>query len=593
MIEQNKDLRPLTTFNIAAKARYYAEYSSIDELRKLMRSEVYRNNEVLHIGEGSNLLFTEDYDGLILKSNIFGRTVYRKDDHTAFAIAGAGENWDEFVAWTIEQGLSGLENLSLIPGQVGAAAVQNIGAYGVEVSDVIHAVEVFDTLTGEIRRIKVEECKYGYRDSIFKHEAKGIYYVLRVSFRLIPDSQAHTLTYGPLRELASASTPPTPEQVREEIIKIRREKLPDPATTGSAGSFFKNPVVDKYYFEQAVRHIDPTMPAYELPDGRIKLSAAWLIDHAGLKGVSTGGAEIWPRQCLVIANKGNATANDVIKLADMVRHDVKAKYFVDLQPEVNYISSGIEVTVLGSGTSKGVPEIGCRCDTCLSEDTRDKRLRSSVLIRTAAATLLIDPSPDFRQQALLHGIDSIDAVLITHSHYDHVGGLDDLRPFCVNNHVPIYAQKDVIGDLKRRLDYCFTEHPYPGVPVFDVKEVEANRPFYINGIKILPIRVMHGRLPILAYRIGNFAYVTDASEIDIHEMDDLANLQALIINSLRHKNHFAHYNLEQALEVIQELKPAKAWLTHMSHEMGRHAEIEPKLPDNVKFAYDGLEIKIK
>lgn len=594
MIEQNKELAPLTTFHIPAKARYYTEYSSPDELRKIMRSEVFRENKVLHIGGGSNLLFLDDFDGLVIKSNIFGRTIYVKDNNTTFAIAGAGENWDEFVAWTIEQGLAGLENLSGIPGQVGASAVQNIGAYGVEVGSLIHAVEVMDITTGEVKRLLASECGFGYRESIFKHAAKGRLVVLRVSYKLHRSTVGETLHYGPLACLAEKlGHAPSTSEVRSEIINIRNAKLPDPAEVGSAGSFFKNPVIDSYYFEQVVHPIDSEMPVFPAGEHHVKLSAAWLIDHAGLKGAHFGGAEVWPKQCLVIANTGNATGQSVAHLAKHIQAVVKQKYAVDLEPEVNYIDSSTKITVLGTGTSKGVPEIGCRCRTCTSSDARDKRLRASVFISSGGVNILIDPSPDFRQQALAHNIEHIDAVLITHSHYDHVGGLDDLRPFCVNKNVPVYAQKDVINDLKRRLDYCFREHPYPGVPVFSIHEISSEQDIYIDGVKITPIKIMHGKLPILGFRIGDFAYITDASELPDGEYRKLENLDTLIINALRQTPHFAHFSLSQALEVAREIGARNTWLTHICHEMGRHADQEPQLPANVNFAYDGLTITIK
>lgn len=593
MIERNKDLTRLTTFGIPAKARYYTEYGSVEELKKLMRSEVYRNNAVMHIGGGSNLLFLSDYDGLIIKSHIYGRTLYRKDSETIFAIAGAAEDWEEFVKWTIDEGLAGLENLSLIPGQVGASAVQNIGAYGVEASDAIHAVEVFDTLTGEVKRLKNHECEFGYRDSIFKHSGRGRYYVLRVSFKLNKSAEASNLTYGPLKGLGEKlGHAPTPSEVREEVIAIRKAKLPDPAETGSAGSFFKNPIINAYYFREVVQPLAPDMPYYQIGEDRVKLSAAWLIDHAGLKDEKIGGAEIWHKQCLVITNNGGASSADVVALAEKVQLMVKRKYAVDLYPEVNYVDTRITVTILGSGTSKGVPEIGCGCRVCASGDSRDKRLRSSVLVSTNGSNILIDPSPDFRQQALIHNITQLDAVLITHSHYDHVGGLDDLRPFCINANVPLYAQKDVFDDLRRRLDYCFKEHPYPGVPVFATNEINSREPFFIGGVKVNPIKIMHGRLPILGFRIGKFAYVTDASEVPDGEMYKLEGIDTLIVNALRHRSHFAHFNLRQALEFIKEVQPQRAYLTHLCHEMGLHDEEESRLPKNVKIAYDGLKIII-
>lgn len=251
----------------------------------------------------------------------------------------------------------------------------------------------------------------------------------------------------------------------------------------------------------------------------------------------------------------------------------------------------MEIIVLGSGTSKGVPEIGCECRVCKSTDSHDKRLRASVLVRTHGMNILIDPSPDFREQALKHNIFDLDAVLITHSHYDHVGGIDDLRPFCASRNLPMYVRKDVDADLRRRLDYCFIEHPYPGVPTFDMRIID-NYPFYINGLKIEPVEVMHGKKPIYGYRIGKFGYITDAKTIAETEVDKLFGLDVLIVNALRDRDHFAHFTIPEALQLIQEVKPKCAYLTHFCHEAGLHDEIEKNTPANVHPAYDGLTINI-
>lgn len=595
MIEQYKELAPLTTFGIPAKARYFARYNSADALLKLMRSEIFRDNEWLHIGAGSNLLFVGDYEGLVLKSDILGRTLYRKDDETAFAIAGAGENWSDFVDWCVEQGLAGLENLADIPGEVGASPVQNVGAYGVEAGQLIHSVEVMDTETHKVERILGSQCGFGYRESRFKHEWKGRYIVLRVSFRLRPSTEARNLDYGPLRNLKERlGHTPTIAEVRDEIRQVRRSKLPNSEEIGSAGSFFRNPVVDTYYFNEIVRPLAPDIVAYPVADGsRMKLAAGWLIEHAGMKGAVEGGAQVYPKQCLVIVNRGGATYQDVEKLAARVQQEVRRKFAVELRPEVNYISTEIEVEMLGSGTSKGVPEIGCLCPVCTSADPKDKRLRSSVWVRTHGLSIIIDPSPDFRQQALRAGINHVDAVLLTHSHYDHVGGIDDLRPFCATADVPLYAQHDVAEDLRRRLDYCFRDELYPGVPRLVLHEIEAGRQIDIDGLHILPLRVMHGKLPILGFRIGRFAYITDASELPEETLENLQDLDTLILNALRHRPHFAHYSLEQALEIIKELKPRQAYLTHFSHEIGLHAVGDAKLPAGVNFGYDGLQFSIR
>ncbi len=587
-IIENKDITSFTTFGIPVKARYFAEYSSERELLALSRKEEFLNNEVLHIGGGSNLLFLEDFGGLVLHSAIKGIKEYRKDDETVYAIAGAGEKWTDFVDWCLERNLAGVENLAHIPGEVGASAIQNVGAYGVEAKDVIHAVECFDTQTRKTVRFSNEECRFGYRDSMFKKDdVRGRYYVLRVSFRLRPGGIPMSLDYGPLKSLKERlGKYPTIQEVAREVTNIRKSKLPEPSETGSAGSFFKNPVVPVHFYKKIKNGGFGDVPAYPAGEGMVKLSAAWLIDKAGMKGVRFGGAMVYDRQPLVIVNAGGASGRDVKELSDEIIRRVRTKFYITLKPEVNFIDTGIKITVLGTGGSKGTPELGCECHVCTSDDIRDKRLRSSVLVETAGLRLLIDPSPDFRQQALNLRLADIDAVLVTHSHYDHVGGFDDLRPFCGNEDMPIYLRADVNADLHRRLDYCFREHPYPGVPTFKMNIID-NNPFYINGLKIVPVEVMHGKLPIYGYRIGKFAYITDASHISEEEKEKLENLDVLIINSLRDKPHFAHFSFDQAMDMIRDLSPNRAYLTHLCHEAGCHAELESRVPAGVSPAYDG------
>lgn len=591
-IEENKDLSGLTTFHLPAKARWYAEYSSESELLRLSRTEQFLNNEVLYIGGGSNLLFINDFNGLVLKSCIDGIVRYEKNDDTVFIIAGAGVVWNDFVEWCIDHDLAGTENMAGIPGSVGASAVQNIGAYGAEAKDIIFAVECFDTLTRTTRRFSNEECRFGYRDSFFKHEGKDRYVVLRVSYRLKKSNIAENLEYGSLRNLKEQlGHAPTIREVATEICRIRNEKLPSPDVTGSAGSFFKNPVISIWHYKELTAELNIEIPYHKVDEHYVKISAAWLIDNAGMKGVTCGGAAVWKKQPLVLVNQNKATGKDVERLAEMVKSAVRKKFRINLQPEVNYIDTSITVTILGSGTSKGIPEVGCECRVCKSGQPRDKRLRASALVKTHGLNILIDPSPDFREQALRHNIHDIVAVLITHSHYDHVGGIDDLRPFCASRNLPMYVRKDVDSDLRKRLDYCFIEHPYPGVPTFDMRIID-NYPFYFNGLKIEPIEVYHGKKPIYGYRIGSFAYVTDAKTISDVEIDKLLNLDVLIINALRDREHFAHLTIPEALALIEKVRPRRAYLTHFCHEAGLHEEIEKRTPDHVHPAYDGLTIEI-
>lgn len=592
-IEYNKDITHLTTFGVPARAAMYAEYSSEKQLLEISRTPEFTDNDVLSMGAGSNLLFLNEFKGLLLHSRIMGIRDYRKDKDTVFVIAGAGENWSELVDWCVAHGYAGLENLAGIPGEVGASAVQNVGAYGAEASDFIHSVECFDVEARNAVTLYNKECRFGYRDSIFKHQGKARFIVMRVSFRLRICSEARNLEYKPLREYAdSLGKTPTISQLAAEIKRIRDAKLPNPEEIGSAGSFFKNPVLSAYYFQEEIKPRGVDMPVHDAGEGLVKLSAAWLIDHAGLKGQRIGGAEVWPGQPLVIVNRGGATADDVARLASHIVKTVKNRFGVELQPEVNYIDSSIKVTILGSGTSKGVPEIGCTCHTCTSPDPRDKRLRASVLVETRGLKILIDASPDLRQQALRADISTLDAVLLTHQHYDHVGGVDDLRPFCAGGDLPIFTNPQTAHDLRTRVDYCFREHRYPGVPKLDLHEMDL-RPFHIDGLKIIPIEVMHGKLPIYGYRIGDFAYVTDAKTIPESEKEKLHDLDVLILNCLRVRQpHFAHLILPEALALVEELKPKRCYLTHACHMLGRHEEISAILPEGVEYAFDGEIIRI-
>ncbi len=253
----------------------------------------------------------------------------------------------------------------------------------------------------------------------------------------------------------------------------------------------------------------------------------------------------------------------------------------------------MKLTFLGTGTSTGVPQIGCKCEVCTSTDPREKRLRASALVETAQGKkLLIDCGPDFRQQIIKAGAPSLRALLITHSHYDHVGGIDDLRPYCHPNSFPVYCTDDVARDLRDRVPYCFRKHLYPGVPTFDIHEIDGDKDFNIDNIKITPLPVMHARLPILGYRIGNLAYITDCSLMPDETIDKIRGIDTLVINALRHEPHMSHMNLEQALNVIKSVNPRQAYLTHLSHDMGLFDNTNSMLPEGVSIATDGLTVTI-
>lgn len=251
----------------------------------------------------------------------------------------------------------------------------------------------------------------------------------------------------------------------------------------------------------------------------------------------------------------------------------------------------MKITILGSGTSTGVPEIGCRCGVCTSEDPKDNRLRTSVLVQTDGKNILLDAGPDFRQQ-MLNRFMKLDAVLVSHEHYDHVGGLDDLRPFCRFGEVPIYADEYTATHLKMRMPYCFIDHKYPGVPDISLHVVDASHSFYVDDVEIIPIQVIHGKLPILGYRIGKMAYITDMLTMPDAEYEKLQGLDCLIINALRIRPHNTHQTLEQALENAERINARNTYFIHMSHQIGLHEVIERQLPPTVHLTYDNMEITV-
>ena len=343
-----QDLTKMNTFGMKVKARCFMEYDSVADLVDIEFEELAR--PVLHIGGGSNLLFTDDFKGTVLHSKINFIEVLDDNgkDGDVLVSVGAGVVFDDFCDWAAKEGLWGVENLSYIPGEVGASAVQNIGAYGVEVKDVIHKVYCYDTVEEEFVSFPVEECGYGYRDSIFKKpEIKGRYIVTHVVFALSRDPQPK-LDYGHLKEAVTSpegeAKQLTPDMIRKVIIRIRKEKLPEPSVMGSAGSFFKNPVITPEHYARieaaakAELGTDYKVPHYDLTDGTVKVPAAWMIEQCGWKGRRSGGAAVYEKQPLVIVNyTGEAFPEEIIGLERRIIDSVKKKFDIELHPEVEHI----------------------------------------------------------------------------------------------------------------------------------------------------------------------------------------------------------------------------------------------------------------
>lgn len=333
------DLRANNTFSVPARCACFREYASEAELCEIITSlSQLTPRPLLHIGGGSNLLFTGDFSGDILHSAIKGRTLVAEDEMSVFIRVGAAECWDDIVAWSLQAGYYGLENLSLIPGEVGASAVQNIGAYGSEVYDFISEVRAVDLQTGQSRTFKAQECKPSYRSTMFKSEWKDKYAITYVTYHLHKTFKPN-LSYAAVKnELAARNVDTdqlTAALLREIIIEIRSAKLPDPQKIGNAGSFFMNPVVTQAHFER-LRAVYPSIPHYLLPNG-VKIPAAWLIETAGWKGKALGQAGVYAQQALILVNLGHAKGQDIKHLAEAIQQSVKEKFDISLKPEVLFI----------------------------------------------------------------------------------------------------------------------------------------------------------------------------------------------------------------------------------------------------------------
>ncbi|MFT6997055.1 MAG: UDP-N-acetylmuramate dehydrogenase [Cryomorphaceae bacterium] len=336
-ILENASLKAFNTFGIDAKAAKMVRFSSAADLREIFSNEELSAMPRLVLGGGSNLLLTSDFEGLVLKNEVPGMELIREDNEHFYVKSGAGVNWHELVVECINNGWAGLENLSLIPGNVGASPMQNIGAYGVEVKDCFHELEAFNLETLETETFDAEACQFGYRESVFKRQLKNKFIIVSVTFRLLKKPQLNT-SYGAIKgELNSLGIhEPTIVDVSQAVINIRSSKLPDPKVIGNAGSFFKNPLVTEEVYRRLVDE-NPSMPFYPAPEGKYKLAAGWLIEKSGWKGFRRENYGVHAKQALVLVNHGGATGSQIYDLSTEILADVKKKFGVELEREVNIV----------------------------------------------------------------------------------------------------------------------------------------------------------------------------------------------------------------------------------------------------------------
>ncbi|WP_339510050.1 UDP-N-acetylmuramate dehydrogenase [Pseudomonas sp. RL_15y_Pfl2_60] len=335
-VERGVSLKPYNSFGIDVLAAQFAEARSDDQVRAAIAYAEVQQLPLMLLGGGSNLLLTADVQALVLRMSGLGIRILSEDDQHVVVEAEAGEPWHPFVQWTLDQGLAGLENLSLIPGTVGAAPMQNIGAYGVEIKDVFVGLTALDRHTGEVSEFSLQDCQFGYRDSLFKRQA-GRWIILRVRFAL--SRAAHlNLAYGPVKQRLSEQgiDKPTAQDVSRAICAIRSEKLPDPAVLGNAGSFFKNPVVSAQQVEH-LRQLHADLVAYPQDEGQFKVAAGWLIERAGWKGFRDGDAGVHKLQALVLVNYGHASGEQILDLAKRIQADIKQRFAIELEIEPNVV----------------------------------------------------------------------------------------------------------------------------------------------------------------------------------------------------------------------------------------------------------------
>ena len=337
-VRQNVSLQPYNTFRVDVRSRYFIRITSVEELQALLQHPVYGQQPKLVLGGGSNLLFTQDFEGIVLKMDIPGIRVVEENSDHVWVKVGAGVGWHTLVLHCIEQGYGGLENLSLIPGTVGAAPMQNIGAYGVETKDVFETLEAVHMADATLRTFNNAACAFGYRDSVFKQALKGQYIITSVTFKLHKKPLIN-VSYGAIQETllqTIGERSPSIKDISDAVIRIRQSKLPDPAVIGNAGSFFKNPVISRAQYD-ALKVQYPEAPGYVLSDDSVKVPAGWLIEHAGWKGKRVGEVGVHDRQALVLVNHGKAVGKEVWSLALQIQASVKETFGIDISPEVNVV----------------------------------------------------------------------------------------------------------------------------------------------------------------------------------------------------------------------------------------------------------------
>ena len=337
IISSNISLKPYNTFGIDASAKFFTSIQSIENIKELLQSTEYKNNNHLILGGGSNMLLTQNVDAIVVKNNLKGIEIVKETEDSVFVKCAGGEVWHEFVMWCIDKNFGGLENLSLIPGCTGASPMQNIGAYGVEIKDTFYELEAIHSITGEQKTFSKSECEFGYRESVFKHQFKNQFIITSVTFQLSKKPNFH-VEYGAIKQELEVMniSELSIKAISQAVINIRSSKLPNPKEIGNAGSFFKNPEVQANVYENLKINF-PNIVAYPLENGNYKLAAGWLIEQSGLKGYRVGDAGVHKLQALVLVNYGGATGNEIYNLSTHVLQTVKAKFGVDLEREVNII----------------------------------------------------------------------------------------------------------------------------------------------------------------------------------------------------------------------------------------------------------------